>query len=303
MRICATFLLNSDKSGVLLSVGLWRSVVTGVMKRLETEPDELAIAAVYKMRQVGGRMARISVTVVSLVCLGMPTVSLAQDADQEQGKRLYESQCGSCHGPSGNGGKGANLAQPQLRRATDDQALFSIIRRGIPGTEMPGSPLTPGQVSSIAGYVKTLGRIETEDIPGDEGRGKRVYESLDCARCHTLNGRGGVVGPGLEDIGLRRSPAYLREALIEPETAVPDGFLLVEFVTRDGRSMAGVRVNEDAFSIQFRDLAGEFHSFWKDELDVITKQWQRSPMGSYGSMTAEQINDLVAFLASLKVLR
>ena len=130
-----------------------------------------------------------------LLALCLPAVLAAQSAQMEQGKRLFESQCGSCHGPLGNGGKGANLAQPQLRRATSDQALQSIIRRGIPGTEMPGSFLTPSQVSSIAAYVRTLGRVEPEQIPGDAGRGAETYALLDCQSCHTLGGQGGITGP------------------------------------------------------------------------------------------------------------
>lgn len=243
----------------------------------------------------------IGVALVALVVLSAPTVVTAQTAEMEQGKRLYESQCGSCHGPLGNGGRGANLAQPRLRRASDDQALFNIIRRGIPGTEMPGSPLTPRQVSSIAAYVKTLGRVEPEDIPGDARRGAAVFAALDCARCHTLGGRGGIVGPGLDDIGARRSAAHLREALLDPEASVPSGFLQLRVVTKDGRALTGFRVNEDAFSIQFRDLSGRLHSFWKYELDVLEQQWQRSPMGSYAArLTSEQTDDLVAYLVSLK---
>ncbi len=231
----------------------------------------------------------------------VPTVVAAQSAQMEQGKRLFESQCGSCHGPLGNGGKGANLAQPQLRRATDDQALLNIIRRGIAGTEMPGSFLTPIQVSSIAAYVKTLGRVEPEEIPGDAGRGEAVYASQDCVVCHTLGGEGGILGPVLDDIGARRSAAHLREALIAPEASLPRGFLQLRVVTRDGRALTGIRVNEDGFSVQFRDLSGDVHSFWKDELETLEKMWQRSPMVSYEArLTPEQTDDLVSYLVSLK---
>ena len=236
-----------------------------------------------------------------VVTLCLPTVLAAQSAEMEQGKRLFESQCGSCHGPLGNGGKGANLAQPRLRRATDDQALLTIIRRGIPGTEMPGSFLTPSQVSSIATYVKTLGRVVPENIPGDADRGEGVYASLDCGVCHTLGGQGGILGPVLDDIGARRSAAHLREALIEPEAFLPHGFLLLQVVTKDGRTLTGTRVNEDGFSIQLRDPAGGIHSFWKDELDTLDKMWQRSPMVSYQArLTTRQTDDLVAYLVSLK---
>ena len=237
----------------------------------------------------------------SVVALCVPPGVAAQSAELEQGKRLFESQCGSCHGPLGNGGRGANLAQPQLRRATDDQALLTIIRRGIPGTEMPGSFLTPSQVSSIATYVKTLGRVEPEEIPGDAGRGEAVYASLDCGVCHTLGGEGGILGPVLDDIGARRSAAHLREALIEPEAYIPRGFLQLRVVTKDGRAITGVRVNEDGFSVQIRDFSGRFRSFWKDELDTLDKMWQRSPMVSYEArLTPEQTDDLVAYLVSLQ---
>ena len=236
-----------------------------------------------------------------LFVLFLPAVVAAQSAEMEQGKRLFESQCGSCHGPLGNGGKGANLAQPQLRRATDDQALLTIIRRGIPGTEMPGSFLTPSQVSSIAAYVKTLGHVEVEEIPGDASRGEEVYASLDCGLCHTLGGQGGILGPVLDDIGTSRSAAHLREALIEPEASLPRGFLMLRVVTKDGRTLTGIRVNEDGFSIQFRDLSGSVHSFWKDELDTLEKEWQRSLMVSYEArLTPEQTDDLVSYLVSLK---
>ena len=241
---------------------------------------------------------------LSAVCLPafcLPNPVNAQSAEMEQGRRLFESQCGSCHGPFGNGGKGANLAQPRLHRATDDQALLNIIRRGIPGTEMPGSFLTPTQVSSIATYVKTLGRVEPEQIPGDRSRGEELYSSLDCVVCHTLGGEGGILGPALDEIGATRSAAHLRESLMEPGASVPNGFLLLLVATDDGRSVDGVRVNEDAFSVQFRDFSGNLHSFWKHELQTLEKRWQISPMTSYEArLTPEQTDDLISFLVSLK---
>ena len=81
---------------------------------------------------------------------------------------------------------------------------------------------------------------------------------------------------------------------------MPSGFLQLRVVTRDGRALTGIRVNEDGFSIQFRDLSGRLHSFWKRELETLEQQWQRSPMGSYEArLTSEETDDLVAYLVSL----
>jgi mono/diheme cytochrome c family protein len=58
------------------------------------------------------------------------------EPDLNAGRHLFQTHCTVCHGPQGDGGKGTNLAQPRLPRATDDQALARIITFGIPGTEM-----------------------------------------------------------------------------------------------------------------------------------------------------------------------
>src|SRR5689334_4925817 len=57
-------------------------------------------------------------------------------ADVIRGKQLSQGQCATCHGPGGDGGRGANLARAKLPRAKDDRALFLILREGLPGTEM-----------------------------------------------------------------------------------------------------------------------------------------------------------------------
>ena len=218
-----------------------------------------------------------------------------------QGERLYGSQCAYCHGPRGDGGRGANLALPRLRHAPDDAALLQVISRGIPGTGMPGSAMSARQVRQVAAFVRTVGRVEPQKLAGDAARGRILYETKGaCQRCHTIAGRGGGLGPDLSGAGARSSPQYLREALLEPEKEVPSGFLQVRVVTRDGRPIAGVRVNEDTFSLQLRDLSDNLHSFWKHELTEIHKDLGKSPMPAYRSiLTAAEVEDVVAYLVSL----
>src|SRR5436190_1522451 len=77
-----------------------------------------------------------------------------------------------------------------------------------------------------------------------------------CVTCHSMKGEGGISGPDLTGIGARRSAGYLRESLVDPSAAVPDGYLLVSVVTKGGEKVSGVRVNEDSFSLQIRDGSG-----------------------------------------------
>lgn len=141
-----------------------------------------------------------------------------------------------------------------------------------------------------------------EPVPGDPAHGAELYKVKgSCTGCHSLHGEGGVAGPDLTDIGDRRSARYLRESLVNPETDLPDGYLLVTLTAKDGRTLTGVRVNEDSFSIQVRDDAGKSHSFWKTELAGTEKHRGKSAMPSFKTrFTDGEMTDLVAYLASLK---
>jgi putative heme-binding domain-containing protein len=234
-------------------------------------------------------------------------------ADIEQGRRLYALHCVSCHGQNGEGGKGPTLAQPKLSRAGDDASLVQVIRRGIDGTEMPRSRMERQEIAQVAGYVKSLGSRPPERVPGDPARGAQLYAGKGaCHKCHTLHGRGSAFGPDLTDIGRRRSAAYLRRSLLEPNadlpqsynafrSDLPQNFLYIQAVTRDGRNIDGVRVNEDTFSIQIGEAPGRVHSFFKSELKSLHKDWGRSPMPTYaGEFTSAELDDLVAFMVLLR---
>ncbi|MFN7928802.1 MAG: c-type cytochrome [Blastocatellia bacterium] len=217
------------------------------------------------------------------------------------GKKLYVNQCALCHGIEGTGGKGPALNVPKLQRASTEAELAQMIRRGLPGSEMPGFwALSEREVQQLVGYVQSLGRTEPVTLPGDVARGQKLYDAH-CTACHIVRGQGGVAGPELTEIGLRRSPAYLREALLNPNAAMPEGFLVVRVTTAQGQQIRGVRVNEDSFTLQLWDARNTLHSFRKAELKDLQREFGVSTMPSYkATFAAAELDDLVAFLASLR---
>ena len=221
-----------------------------------------------------------------------------------RGRTLFEAQCAYCHGADGDGGRGANLARTTLHRAPTDEALFRIVNRGIPGTGMPGNAMSEGETWQVVAFVRSLGRVKREPLPGDAVRGAQVYAAVGCSACHTIRGRGGPFGPDLTDVGARSSPAYLRRSIVDPQAEVPSGFKQIRAVTREGRRLIGVRVNEDTFSIQFRDAGGALYSFFKEELAELAADDRRTAMPSFRErLEPTALDDLVAYLVSLEGAR
>jgi cytochrome c oxidase cbb3-type subunit 3 len=243
---------------------------------------------------------RLGVGVALCFWIGASSMN-AQQASP--GERLFQEHCALCHGAHGYDGIFANLALPRLPQAPDDQAMAKLIKGGIDGTDMPPAyGVTDAEIQQIIAYVRNLGRSPRQSVPGNASRGEQLYRAKgNCAQCHMLRGQGGTLGPDLSDIGVRRGPSHLRQSMVDPEADLPHGFLMVHAATKDGRQTDGVRLNEDLFSIQIRDAAGNLHSFWKADLSELRKEFGKSPMPSYrDTLTASELDDLVAFLVSLR---
>jgi cytochrome c oxidase cbb3-type subunit 3 len=249
-------------------------------------------------------------TVAGLLLLGACAL-LAADT----GESLFRIHCAPCHGLDGTGGRGPDLAVRKLPRAPDDDALASVISLGIPGTQMPGTRMTADENRQLVAYIRGLGRAQAAQVRGDRANGERLFWSKgNCGQCHTVGPRGGRLGPDLTGIGTSRGPDHLRESLLNPEADVPDtftayrrviympdNFLQVRVVIRDGRQITGARVNEDTFTIQIRDYSDRVFSFRKDELRELRKDWGKSPMPSCrGILSDSEIQDLIAYLITLQ---
>ena len=229
------------------------------------------------------------------------------EGDLIDGERLFRIHCARCHGIDGAGGEGSNLARSRLKYAPDDEALIDVIDAGISGTGMPAIwTLDDTQKVRVAGYVRTLGRLDAEEMPGDPVRGAEIYQtSGGCPACHIIAGHGIGVGPELTEIGDQRGLDYLRSSLTEPADAQSQTSGYQDYLTVRARSryerVEGLRINEDAFSIQVRDVSGTIHSFRKQDLVELEKVFAHSLMPEYGAaLPAQDLDDLISYLMSLR---
>ena len=228
------------------------------------------------------------------------TNPFSSDADIQEGAALFQTHCSYCHGSFGEGGRGADLTAGIYRRGGSDSELYASIRYGIPGSEMGPVRITDEEVWKVVGFVKRLGSQGLlEKAPGDPVAGRQVYGKSACASCHRIDKEGGSLGPELTDIGRRRGLKFLTESLVKPEADIPINYRAVQVVLKSGQNATGVRLNFDDLSIQLRDTRDNLRSFLRENIQEIRYD-KPSLMPSYASMNQKNLDDVIAYLHSLK---
>ena len=160
--------------------------------------------------------------------------------------------------------------------------------------------VTDDEVWKLVAYVKGLGSQGLlEKAPGDPAAGRQVYEKSGCASCHQIGNDGGNLGPDLTDIGRRRGLKFLTESLVKPEADIPISFRAVQIVLKSGQTVSGIRLNFDDLSIQVRDTRDNLRSFLRENIQEIRYD-KPSLMPAYASMNQKTLDDVIAYLHSLK---
>jgi cytochrome c oxidase cbb3-type subunit 3 len=229
------------------------------------------------------------------------TLATSLHAADQPGEAPFLSNCAFCHGVSGRGGRGPSLVSARIIQNTSDDAIKNIIKNGIPGTSMPAFDMEQEDREAIVLYIRHLGGGGVKAIApsGNPAHGIEVYKAHGCADCHRIGTAGSVFGPELSRIGSARSPEYLRESIINPSADIAQDYDGATVETLDGKRFTGVRINEDSFFIQLRLQNQQFAQFDKAELGSV-KDLDKSLMPAFTKLSASDLNDLAAYLGSLR---
>ncbi len=226
-------------------------------------------------------------------------------ADVEAGYTLYNANCITCHGANGDSIPGVNLRTNQFRRVATDADLNRLIQTGIPGTAMPPGRYTTADLAGLVAYIRSMRAFDTiAPGQGDGVRGQTIFEEKgNCTSCHRVNGKGSRVAPDLSDIGAIRSPDALRRSLMDPTGSMLPLNRYVRAVTRDGKVITGRRLNEDTYTVQLIDTEERLVSLIKSDLREYAVL-KTSAMPPYKEkLTSAELDDVVAYLRTLKGAR
>lgn len=240
------------------------------------------------------------------LCAGQTKNPYAGDAAAaETGRMLFRMSCGGCHGLHAKGGRsGPDLTRGSFSNGDTDADLFRVVSGGVAGTEMPGfrGNLDDDDLWRIISYVQTLGEHRSNTpVKGDRAVGEQLFWGKgSCGQCHRVGARGSTLGPDLTRAGRQRSLAYLRESVVKPDADVTGGYATIVVVTREGKKVEGIEKGFDNFSARLIDLSGNFHSYMRDDVTSIKREYRSLMPSNYERMfSAREMDDLIAYLAGL----
>jgi putative heme-binding domain-containing protein len=131
--------------------------------------------------------------------------------------------------------------------------------------------------------------------------GKKLFEAT-CAKCHTLFGRGGFIGPDLTSYK-RDDIASMLLHIVNPSAEIREGFETFLVLTDDGRALTGFLLDQDNQIVVLRGADGQDTSIPRKRIeDMKAIPQSLMPEGLLDSLSAQQVRDLFAYLRSSQPL-
>ena len=217
------------------------------------------------------------------------------------GGALFNSTCAACHGTGATGGRGPNLTSGRFVHGGSDYEIFTTIRGGVAGTEMPSFAQLPADdVWRLVTYIKSLsgGGNTAQAASGDAKAGEAiVFGAGNCTACHEVNGRGSDLASDLSAEG-QNDLAAIRTGVTHSARPRP-GLRprLLDVTMKDGRKFSGLTRAEDSFSLDLEQKDGKLVML--DAKDIASKTDAGSTTPA-NTLSAKQVDDVVAYLAGLK---
>ena len=119
-------------------------------------------------------------------------------------------------------------------------------------------------------------------------------------RCHKVGPEGGIVGPNLSDVGLKRDRKYILESILLPNQQIATGFEAIRVQMKTGRNYNGVVKTDGEKELILDGGDGATIHILKSEVGSRTKGLSGMPDDIAKPLKKRELRDLVEFLASQK---
>ncbi len=135
----------------------------------------------------------------------------------------------------------------------------------------------------------------TEPLSIDSG--KEIF-TKNCSPCHSIENKGGAIGPQLDGVG-KWGPRALTEKILDPNRNVSESFRNYTITTKDGKIMTGLLRREEGEVIVFADASGKEFSVPKNNIaEQKISKYTLMPDHFGQVLSQDEFNALLKFLLS-----
>ena len=225
----------------------------------------------------------------------------------QEGAELFATTCQICHGEAGVGNSAPSLHGTKFTSGYVRQAMSE----GRPGTMMPRftGVFTTREIDAVAQYVASLQnapRPSEAVLRGDPAAGEMAFfrpqRAHSCYVCHSVNGRGGRVGPDLAQKAASKPARELFEKIVLAPHRLKDGAYAPSRLTTKLEVLTGIKAGETKDVVRFydaRSLPPVLRTINKsDVVSLTTVPGSVMPADYASRFTLKELLDIVAFVKS-----
>ena len=157
-----------------------------------------------------------------------------------------------------------------------------------------------GKLRATPEFVAEL--VKEVRASGDARHGAEVFRraELACTACHSLEDKGGKVGPPLDAIGSGQPLDFIIGAVLEPQREIKESYEAVELSAKDGRKLTGYIVARDATGVTLREPAtGAETKLAPADVAAEKQIGSFMPAGLVDALPRADLRDLFRYLSEL----
>jgi putative heme-binding domain-containing protein len=140
-------------------------------------------------------------------------------------------------------------------------------------------------------------------MTGDPARGAALFrrDDVGCIKCHQVHGEGTDFGPNLSEIGTKLGRDALFESILDPSAGISFGYEAWQIELKNGDEAYGLISSETEDDLTIKSVGSVTTHYKKADIAKRTKhKLSIMPAGLQQNMTAQELVDLVEYLATLK---
>ncbi len=176
-----------------------------------------------------------------------------------------------------------------------EEIRYALLYHDVTDLREKAETLLSGSVNTDREALVKRYESAIKNLPVDLASGSHVFDT-NCTLCHSINGKGGNLGPDLTNIG-SRSDETLLTSILDPSRMVSWELTLQVITTNSGKVYSGMVSAETITSITIKQSDGKEHSILKENIKKRTYIEQSiMPEGYERIIDEKSMADLIAYL-------